>query len=189
MTVNSMFRDPSLNSLFMGKRKAKAETVSHRPLFDWFKADKKNRARLRAAGYSDGRITNWKVRGGIPRAELAAVAAFMGLTYEQYLQRAGETPPVAMEPAGSYRATVSDDALEIARAFDQLQPQAKAYIREQVFIYTVIDKSFPWLRHGRPMGTTYEEFERWHVQNISAKLDLDAQRDGTKPRQKEKTKS
>jgi hypothetical protein len=38
---------------------------------------------------------------------------------------------------------VSDEALEIARAFDQLQPQAKEYIREQVFIYTVVDKSIP----------------------------------------------
>jgi hypothetical protein len=43
----------------------------------------------------------------------------------------------------------------------------KEFIREQVFIYTVIDKSFPWLRRGRPVGTTYEQFEKWHQENIT----------------------
>lgn len=73
-------------------------------------------------------------------------------------------------------AALSPDSLEIARAFEQLQPQAREYIREQVFIYTVIDKSFPWLRHGRPMGKTYDEFEKWHQRNIAVKDDLARQR-------------
>jgi transcriptional regulator with XRE-family HTH domain len=96
-------------------------------------------------------------------------------------------PAAAQEPpAASYG--LSDEAMEIARAFEQLQPQAREFIREQVFIYTVIDKSFPWLRHGRPMGKTYDEFERWHLGNIETKRDLELQQAGLKPRGKEKRK-
>jgi hypothetical protein len=54
-----------------------------------------------------------------------------------------------------------------------------------VFIYTVIDKSFPWLRHGKPIGTSYDDFERWHQRNIAAKRDLEKQRQDAKPRAKE----
>lgn len=87
------------------------------------------------------------------------------------------------EPRAEYQ-TLSEESLEIARAFDQLQPQARAYIREQVFIYTVIDKSFPWLRHGRPMGTTYAALERWHQDNITVKLERDTQKKDRSKRRK-----
>jgi hypothetical protein len=63
------------------------ETVSAGPLFEWFAADKNNRARLRTVGYSDGRITNWKSRG-IPRGEVGNVAPLMGMTYEEYVHAA-----------------------------------------------------------------------------------------------------
>jgi hypothetical protein len=126
------------------------------------------------AGYTDGRITNWKNRG-IPRAEVGAVAQLMGVRYEDYLEAAGEkNVNQVQEVRAGYG--VSDEALEIARAFDQLQPQAKEYIREQVFIYTVVDKSMPWLRHGRPIGKTYADFEKWHQENISTKRDFELQR-------------
>lgn len=72
----------------MGTPKAKPDTVTAKPLFDWFTASKKNRKLLREAGYSDGRITNWKARG-IPRGEVEAVAEIMGLTYDQYLGASG----------------------------------------------------------------------------------------------------
>lgn len=59
-------------------------TISAGPLFDWFAQDKGNRAKLRTAGYTDGRITNWKSRG-IPRGEVGNIAPLMGMTYEQYI--------------------------------------------------------------------------------------------------------
>lgn len=62
-------------------------TLPAGPLFEWFDQDRNNRARLRAAGYSDGRITNWKSRG-IPRAEVGNIAPFMGMTYEEYVHAA-----------------------------------------------------------------------------------------------------
>jgi transcriptional regulator with XRE-family HTH domain len=74
--------------------------------------------------------------------------------------------PHAAQPAATYGG-VSQEALAIARAFDALQPQSREFVREQVFIYTMIDKSFPWLRRGRPVGTSYEQFEQWHKENIA----------------------
>lgn len=162
--------------------KGRPETVSAVPLFAWFALDKKNRRRFVEAGYSDGRLTNWKNRG-IPRGEVAAVAELMGTTHDDYLVRAGGK--VAQQPRADYLG-LSEEALEIARAFDQLQPQARDFIREQVFIYTVIDKSFPWLRHGKPIGKSYNEFERWHQENIEAKRDFDLQHAGLKPSEPKK---
>lgn len=122
----------------MAKQKASPETVSHRPLFEWFEADKKNRARLREAGYTDGRLTNWKKRG-IPRAEVAAIAAPMGLSYEQYLMKAGE--PVALrEPSAEYRG-VSDEALEVARGYDQLSADCQEHVRRQIELLRGADDS------------------------------------------------
>lgn len=157
----------------MGKPKAKPETVSHLPLFVWFDAEKKNRRKLRDAGYTDGRITNWKRRGGIPRGEIPAVAAIMGLKYDEYLAAAGETATTRLltKPDG-----ISDEALEIARAFDQMQPQTQERVREHVFIYSAIDTSFPWLRSGKPVGGSYEKFEKWHRDNMATNLALEAAR-------------
>lgn len=97
-------------------------------------------------------------------------------------------PSVAREDSSAKHEVtpLSEEAREIALAFDQLQPQARSYIREQVFIYTVIDKSFPWLRHGKPMGTSYSEFERWHQRNIEMTRDQAEQRRGLKPRELKK---
>lgn len=61
-----------------------SESVSSKPLFDWFGQSKDNRAKLRSMGYSDGQITNWKSRG-IPRGQIGRIAPMMGLTYEQYV--------------------------------------------------------------------------------------------------------
>lgn len=169
-----MFIAPPINSAFMAQGRAKPATVSAAPLFDWFKAEKSHRGRLRAAGYTDGRITNWKKRG-IPRAEVPAVAGHMGLTFEQYLVKAGEQVHQLEQPASRY-GTLSEDALEIARAFDKMQPQTRERVREHVFIYSVIDRSFPWLRSGKPVSDKYDAFEKWHAENLQTALTLEAAR-------------
>jgi hypothetical protein len=71
---------------------------------------------------------------------------------------------------------ISEEALEIARAFDKMQPQTKERVREHVFMYSVIDRSFPWLRSGRPVSDNYGKFEKWHVDNMQAQLALEAAR-------------
>ena len=122
MQVNSAFSQPLLHSAAMarGKPKPKAhpETVSAAPLFAWFAADKRRRRDfVRQAGYSDGRITNWKSRG-IPMAELGKVSGRMGLTYEEYLVEAG-VPAVSTGP-------VSPN-IEEAHAIRRLRKALPAY--------------------------------------------------------------
>lgn len=150
------------------------QPVSSKPLFKWFDRDRANRAKLRTAGYSDGQITNWKERG-IPRAQLDSVTSIMGISTEDYLVRAGEAPPTAREPSAEYRG-LSDEALEIARAFDRMGPQTKERVREHVFMYSIVDRSFPWLRTGKPMSDNYSKFEKWHEENMAANLALEAAR-------------
>lgn len=156
------------------KPKRLPQPAPSKPLFDWFDADKGNRAKLRTAGYSDGQITNWKERG-IPRAQLEQVAAIMGITSEHYLARAGQAPAVARQPSAQYGA-LSEQALEIARAFDRMQPQTRERVREHVFIYSIIDRSFPWLRSGKPVSENYGTFEKWHEENMATSLALEAAR-------------
>lgn len=135
--------------------KSKPDTVSADPLFKWFKADKKNRSALRDAGYTDGRITNWKTRG-IPRAEVGPVAKLMKITYERYLTDAGEN--TAREPEVAYGVT--PEALEIAQAFQKLPPGRQAAFRELIFLEAVVARRYPWLIQGRPPGESYNDFER-----------------------------
>src|SRR5688572_2391102 len=108
-------------------RKATPETVSSKRLFDWFNDDSANRGKLRSEGYSDGRITNWRKRG-IPRAEVPAIAALMGLTFEQYVGETGGQ--VARQPAAHYG--LSEAALEVARKFDELSQECQRHVRQQV---------------------------------------------------------
>ena len=126
MQVNSTFSSLLLHSAAMarGKPKPKAhpETVSAKPLFAWFNADKRRRRDfVGQTGYSDGRITNWKSRG-IPMAELGKVAGRMGFTYEEYLVEAGV-------PAGS-AGPVSPN-MEETHAIRRLRKALPAY-REYV---------------------------------------------------------
>jgi hypothetical protein len=135
--------------------RSKPDTVSAKPLFAWFDADKKNRKVLRDAGYTDGRITNWRTRG-IPRAEVGAVAQLMNSTYERYLADAGELK--VKEPDAIYG--VSKEALEIAQAFQKLPPARQAAFREAIFLEAIVAQRYPWLIRGRPAGESYNEYER-----------------------------
>src|SRR5688572_17298301 len=104
------------------KPKARPDTAPAKPLYEWFDADKANRAKLRQAGYSDGRITNWKSRG-IPLAELWRVANHMGISHDEYLALAGVSAPKLDGPVSP--------SLEEAHAIRRLRkalPQYRAYV-------------------------------------------------------------
>lgn len=105
----------------MGAKKASADTVSSKPLFDWFRAERKRRSAFRAAGYSDGRITNWKSRG-IPRAELGRVANIMGMTYEEYLAAAG------VEVKGGYGLRLQLEEAEAIKRLRNAIPDWRRYV-------------------------------------------------------------
>jgi transcriptional regulator with XRE-family HTH domain len=118
--------------------------------------------------YSGEAVRRWEENIDQPGREARAAIAKLFERSESYIEF-GDQPQAtraneARQTAAQY---VSDEALAIARAFDQMQPQSREFIREQVFIYTIIDQSFPWLRRGRPVGTSYEDFERWHQENIA----------------------
>lgn len=161
----------------MSKPKPTPKTVSSKPLFTWFASDAGNRAKMRSMGYSDGRITNWKNRG-LPRAEVADVAKIMGTTHDHYLSMAevAQQQPKKSSMGVVERIGVTPEALEIARAFDRMQPQTQERARELVFLLSIIDRSFPWLRTGKPVSEQYGKFEKWHEENMATQLALEAER-------------
>src|SRR4051812_47474261 len=108
-----------INSLFMAK--AKPDTVSAGPLFEWVRADKGGRGKVGAAGYSDGRITNWKARG-IPRAEIGDIAAQMGLSYEEYLSATG----VIVQ--GSHGLKLALEEAEAVKRLRKAHPDWRRYV-------------------------------------------------------------
>jgi transcriptional regulator with XRE-family HTH domain len=141
-----------------------------------------------AAGMGQSAFSQFLV-GRVPMriTPVLKFAKLFGVPPAEIREDLGDLPYTAgREPAALKVAEplpgISEEAIEIARAFDQLQPQSREYIREQVFIYTVIDKSFPWLRHGKPIGKTYTDFENWHQRNIEARRDFEAQEAGRRPR-------
>lgn len=121
-------------------RKATPEPVSSKRLFDWLEADRSRRPNLRKAGYSQGRISNFKTRG-IPRAEVPAIAALMGLTFEQYVGETGAQTTLR-QPVAQYSG-LSAAALEVARVFDQLSKECQEHVRQQVALLrrTDVDSS------------------------------------------------
>ena len=143
----------------------------------------------RAKPYTGEQIRRYETDVDRPPPDARRALARVFSKSEAFMEfgEAHERAHAAQQTSASYSG-ISDEALEIARAFDHLQPQAREFIREQVFIYTVIDKQFPWLRHGKPIGKSYDQFERWHQENIAASRDFENQRSGLKPREKEKEK-
>lgn len=67
-------------------------------------------------------------------------------------------------------------ALEIAKVFSKLSPQTQEMFRELLFMYSAVDKFYPWLRRGRPKGESYSSYERRLEQNMTAMIELAATR-------------
>lgn len=80
---------------------------------------------------------------------------------EQALAEYGELPP---------------EAKEVAIAWSRCAPDAQRMFRELIFIHSMIDRNYPWLRRGRPSGETYDEYEQRMEQNFSALVRLTADR-------------
>ena len=114
------------------------DSVSSKPLFDWFAQNRDNRAKLRAHGYTHGRITNWK-RRGIPLRQVGNVAELMGITYEQYLSQA-----VAATRRKDWRRAAV--LATLALMFSFFQPEAAAGIQHNNLSDSkILHKSFTGL--------------------------------------------
>lgn len=161
--------------------KAKSETVSSKPLFAWFKLDRANRVKLKKAGYTDGRITNWKSRG-IPRAEVPAVASLMGLSYEGYMQATGAAP--MLQASHGLKLDI-EEAESVKRLRDAL-PEWRAYVLN-LAMTTSRDKQRLWLEMMNRPPAADEAIERAFGQapHVAARgHELARVKDSTKPREK-----
>ena len=75
--------------------------------------------------------------------------------------RAAEAKPVAQEPAeAAYRSEPSDEALEIARMWQQLPAERRQWFRDLMALEAIVAKHYPWLMFGRPKRESYNEYER-----------------------------
>jgi hypothetical protein len=143
----------------MAKRKTKPEIIPATPLFRWFDEDPRRRAKFTFEGrYSAATITNWKLRKEIPRGELHSVASLMGITVEQY-RAAAELPVSPGSPAGPKAEQLTKEALDIARAWQRLQPARQQAFHDLIFLEAVVSRHYPWLIMGRPPGESYNDYE------------------------------
>lgn len=87
-------------------------------------------------------------------------------------ERSRKTTSLNAEEPGQ----LSAEALQYAKLFSTLTPQTREFLREQLFIYSLIDKKYPWLRRGRPKGESYDQFEQSAVHNNELRLEMEVQR-------------
>lgn len=150
-----------------GRPKASPAAVSADPLFSWFDASPANRAKLRAAGYTDGRITNWR-RRGIPRAQVGDVAGLMGLTFEQYMARAGVRHHVA-DPQQQY--TLEADALMLD--FLALPEGLREHVARKTAELRAYAQGLPsFLREALKPPADAERYRAWERDIEAAMLNL-----------------
>jgi len=89
--------------------------------------------------------------------------------------RDGEKANVLEQPARPYKA-LSDEALEIARAWELLPQDLQVAYRSMIFTDAVVHRSLPWLSRHRPEGERYRDFERGiqrDFEKLGAQLPLD----------------
>lgn len=92
--------------------------------------------------------------------------------------RDGEGPKfaegnIARQPtATAYGNGISEEAREVALAWQKLAPETRTVLRDVIFVLSLGERRFPWLRRGRPAGETYDEWERRQEQNFAAMSDL-----------------
>ena len=77
----------------------------------------------------------------------------------------------AQEPAGEY-GTLPNEALQVAIAWSKLSPDTRATMRDVLFMLSIGERRFPWLRRGRPEGETYDQWEHRQEQNFQAMSQL-----------------
>lgn len=64
---------------------------------------------------------------------------------------------VARQEPAAYALT--DEAREIALAWARLSPDTRVMMRDILFMLSLAERRFPWLRRGRPGGETYDQWE------------------------------
>lgn len=86
---------------------------------------------------------------------------------------------VAAQPVAEYR-TLSQEALQVALAWSKLSPDTRTTMRDVIFMLSLGEKRFPWLRRGRPEKETYAQWEARQLQNFQAMSQLHSDRSKAK---------
>lgn len=177
----------------MGTRKRKLTDADRRALAKvkdfWSDYRKKNpgisqEAAASRAGFTQSAMSQF-LQGRVPIrvspamkfAKLFGVAPTEirdDLAHVAYIENT--TPKATLAAREPSAEDLSPEALEVARVYSRLQPQTREQMRELLFIFSAIDKHYPWLRRGRPRGESYDQFEARHEQNMTALVELAAAR-------------
>lgn len=89
-----------------------------------------------------------------------AIANWLGVRVAWLRDGEGESraAPVARQPASVYG--LSDEAIEIARAWDSLPTERREALRQHIFLEAAVHALAPWMEVHRPSSKSYAEFER-----------------------------
>ena len=79
-------------------------------------------------------------------------------TNDQPMIEPSAPPRLAQRPP--QYAALSDEAIDLARAWMSLPPERRECVRVQIFIEAVATSLHPYLRSGRPAAKAYADFEK-----------------------------
>jgi transcriptional regulator with XRE-family HTH domain len=97
-----------------------------------------------------------------PRSDrMRVLATLLGCSVGE-LEYGEAAPQVVREKeVGTYAgADFSDEAREVAMAFQLLSPAQREFYRGQIFRDAALSRVVPWLKTGRPPGENYARYER-----------------------------
>lgn len=89
--------------------------------------------------------------------KLIAIAELVGLRPADL--EYGPARSIAEEPRSPY-ATLSEVALDVARAWSKLSPFFQKLYRDCIFRDAAVESVMPWLKVARPTSASYDIFEK-----------------------------
>lgn len=69
------------------------------------------------------------------------------------------------EATGRFSA-LSEEAIDLLAAWERLPPERRQAYRDFIFLEVFALEQMPWLKRGRPVKRSYEEYER-HMQSLA----------------------
>lgn len=117
----------------------------------------------RGAGIADAQTVFALVKRKSKKSDHAPqLAAYFKVPLSRLLAndfKVSEAEPTASK-APSEQTELSPAARDIALAWLKLPPGRQQAIREWIFLETIVVKHYPWLMPGRPVGQSYDDYER-----------------------------
>lgn len=89
-------------------------------------------------------------------ATLEKIAAYFKMSVDELR---GKTQRGVRETTGRFSA-LTEEALDLLRAFERLPPERQQAYKDFIFLEVLALDHMPWLRRGRPVKDSYEQYER-----------------------------